>query len=103
MVFLHNRHPQVTLGIFSQYNTFNFDLSGIEDATNNIIRVDWTPISGGEVSSYVWEALPEFSADYVFKLASGLAFGYNPKSYSVYTHNYDLNSLPTLDDKFKRV
>ena len=87
-----------TSGIFSQYSTFNFDLSGIEDSSNNIIRVDWTPISAGKVSSYVWEALPEYSADYVYKLATGLAFGYNPKNYSVYTHNYDLNSLPTLDD-----
>ena len=48
-----------TSGIFSQYSTFNFDLSGIEDSSNNIIRVDWTPIYAGKVSSYVWEALPE--------------------------------------------
>jgi len=79
-------------GIYSQYDTFNFNLSGIVDTSNNIIRIDWQPLSGVEVQSVDYGLDTEFSSQYVYDLASGSAIGENPKD-DTYDHVYNLDSL----------
>ena len=88
-------------GIYSQYDTFNFNLSGIADSSNNIIRIDWQPLSGGEVQSVGYGLDTKFSTEYVYDLASGLAIGENPKDDS-YEHVYSLTyeSLTTFQPVF---
>ena len=79
-------------GIYSQYDTFIFNLSGIADSSNNIIRIDWQPLSGGEVQSVGYGLDTKFNTEYVYDLASGLAIGENPKD-DTYEHVYNLDSL----------
>ena len=79
-------------GIYSQYDTFVFNLSGIQDASNNIIRIDWQPLSGGDVRSIDYGLDIDFNSQYVYNLASGAAIGENPKD-DTYEHTYNLDSL----------
>ena len=79
-------------GIYSQYDTFVFNLSGIEDASNNIIRIDWQPLSGVAVQSVDYGLDTDFSSQYVYNLAAGLAIGENPKD-DTYSYVYNLDSL----------
>ena len=79
-------------GTYSQYDTFVFNLSGIEDASNNIIRIDWQPLSGVAVQSVDYGLDTEFSSQYVYNLAAGLAIGENPKD-DTYSYVYNLDSL----------
>jgi hypothetical protein len=79
-------------GTYSQYDTFVFNLSGIEDSSNNIIRIDWQPLSGSPVQSVEYGLDTEFSSQYVYNLAAGLAIGENPKD-DTYEYVYNLDSL----------
>jgi len=79
-------------GIYSQYDTFVFNLSGIQDTSNNIIRIDWQPLSGGVVQSVDYGLDTDFNSQYVYNLASGAAIGENPKD-DTYEHVYNLDSL----------
>ena len=78
---------------YSQYDTFVFILSGIEDTLNNIIRVDWRALSGGEVNTIQYDIDREFNSDYVYDLAADGPIGGNPKNSLTYKADYDLNSL----------
>jgi len=78
---------------YSQYDNFCFVLSGIEDSLNNIIRVDWLALSGGEVNSIQYDIERDFNADYVFDLAADSPIAGNPKNALEYKIDYDLQSL----------
>ena len=78
---------------YSQYDTFCFVLSGIEDTLNNIIRIDWRPLSGGNISSIQYDIEREFNSDYVYELAADRPIAGNPKNILDYKADYNLDSL----------
>lgn len=80
--------------VYSQYNTFNFILSGIEDSNNNIIRIEFQPNQGPiTVVNYDPEPITNFDGEYVYSLLIGKnILSKNPKG-KIYSTNYNLNSL----------
>ena len=83
--------------IYSEFSTFVFNLSGIEDEKNNIIRTEFQP-NNGKILSHTYDPNPieeAVTGEFVYSLAIGKNVNQvNPKNQSFST-SYNLNSLTT--------
>jgi hypothetical protein len=85
---------------YSEFNTIGFNLSGINDDINTIIRIDFEPIAN-DIRTVYYNIDNKFKKGQVYNLLAGVNVGYNPKYYN-YSYKFsvaDTESVTTFTPK----
>ena len=81
---------------YSEFNSISFNLSGIDDSDNAIVKILFDPKDGSQLVVDSFNNALTYDGEYVYKSASGVNTD-NPK-YNIFTHKYNLS----IDDQFSK-
>jgi len=81
---------------YSEFNSITFNLSGINDKDNAIVKIIFDPKDGSKLVVDSFNNNLQYDSEYVFKSAAGINTD-NPK-YNIFNHKYNLS----IDDTFSK-
>jgi hypothetical protein len=73
---------------YSEFNTIGFNLSGINDDINTIVRIDFEPIAD-DIRTIYYNIDNKYKKGKVYNLLAGVDVGYNPKYYN-YSYKFSV-------------